>query len=153
MKLGTRLSIVAFTLGACALSAMVQIQERSAEREPVPSELFDVVQAGILALRAQHYQQAYLQASSRYQERLNLDHFIEMARADCVSIRQAVRWEFGMPNPEGATVEVPVNFFLQPGEVLNAAFTLVRENRAWKIEHVQIPLHSSPPRTLGGIRL
>ncbi|MEI6714276.1 MAG: DUF4864 domain-containing protein [Verrucomicrobiota bacterium] len=153
MKFGTRVAIVVLTLGACALAAMVQIQERAIEREPVPSELFDVVQAGILALRAQHYQQAYLQASSHYQDRFNLDRFIEMARADCVSIRQAVRWEFGVPKPDGPTVEVPVNFFLQPGEVLQAAFTLVRENRSWKIEHVKIPLTSSPPRTVGGIRL
>jgi hypothetical protein len=153
MKLSTRLGIVAFTLSACVLSAIVQFQERATEREPVPSELFDVVQAGILALRAQHYQQAYLQASSQYQERLNLDHFIEMARADCVAIRQAVRWEFGMPNSEGTSVEVPVNFFLQPGEVLNATFSLVRENRAWKIERVHIPLHTSPPRAVAGIRL
>ena len=153
MKLRTRVGIVVFTLGTCFLSAWIQIKERRAERDPVPSELFDVVQSGILALRAQRYEQAYLQASTAYRERLQLDHFVEMARSDCVAIRQAIRWEFGMPAARGSTTEVPVHFFLRSGEVLHAAFTLVRESRAWKMERVHIPLRPEPARVLGGMRL
>ena len=153
MKLHTRWAIVLLTFGCCITAAFLQLKERAAEREPVPSELFDVIQAGILALRAQQYQQAYLRASSRYQERLNFEHFIEMARADCVSIRQATRWEFGLPKSDGPSVEVPVHFFLRPGEMLAASFTLVREDHSWKIEHVHIPLRTVQSKSLGGIRL
>ncbi len=153
MRRATRWSIVIATFGACIFSGFIQIRERAIEKEPVPSELFDVIQAGILGLRAQHYQQVYRQASSRYQDRLDFEHFIETARADCVALRQANRWEFGVPKNDGQDIVVPVYFFLQSSEVLPALFTLVREDRAWKIEHVHLPVRTVQNKAIGGIRL
>lgn len=153
MKLGTRLGIVIFTLGACAFAGYVQFQERAIEREPVPSELFDVVQSGIIGLRSQHYQQVYLQASARCKDRLTLDSFIDSARTDFLSLRRAVRWEFGGPVSAATGVTVPVRFFTESGDILETAFTLVREDRSWKIEHFSVSPTALPPRTIGGIRL
>ena len=136
MKLTTRVSIVAFTLGSCALAAYLQKPEREALRDPSPFELYDTVQTQVLALRAQRYQEAYLQVSSRYMDRNNLERFIEAARGEVPAVRLAVRWEFGALENNGVETALPVRFFLQNGEVFEATYTFIREDRKWKIDHV-----------------
>jgi hypothetical protein len=153
MRPVTRWGIVLATLGTCAFSALVRFQEQARRKDPPPSELFDVIQAGILGLRSQHYQQVYRQVSSSYQERHDFDDFRESARADGVAIRRATRWEFGVPRPDSEGIEVPVHFFLPSSEVFPAKFTLVRENHAWKIQSVQLPVQSIQAKALGGVRL
>ncbi|MEI6871984.1 MAG: hypothetical protein WCL08_06845, partial [Verrucomicrobiota bacterium] len=69
MRLRSRVGIVAFTIGSCVLAALVQKPEREALHDPSPIELYDAVQTQLLALRAQRYQEAYLQVSSRYMDR------------------------------------------------------------------------------------
>lgn len=137
MKLSTRIGIVAFTLGSCALAAYLQKPEREALRDPSPFELYDTVQIQVLALRGQRYQEAYLQVSSRYMDHNDLERFIEAARGDVPAVRLAVRWEFGALENNGIETEVPVRFFLQSGEVFEAAYTVIREDRKWKIDHVR----------------
>jgi hypothetical protein len=152
MRLRTRISIVGFTLGSCALAALIQFQDNAAFREPEPSELFDTVQSQLRAIRTQHYQQAYLQASSQFIDANDLDRFIESTRASHSAIRQAVRWEFGMISVDEGTADVPVNFFLQNGEFLPATYRLVRENRAWKIDSVNWE-DASQARAVPGLRM
>jgi hypothetical protein len=153
MRPFTRWGVVLATLGTCAVAALLQIQEQALRKDPPPSELFDVIQTGILGLRSQAYQQVYRQASRNYQERQDFDQFRESARSDSLAIRRAIRWEFGVPRPDSQGIEVPVHFFLQSSEVFPAKFTLVRENHAWKIESVQLPVTTLQPKALGGIRL
>jgi hypothetical protein len=138
MKLRTRIFIVGFTLGSCALAAFLQVQDNAGLAEPKPFELFDTIQTQLRAIRTQRYQQAYLQASSQYMDTTDLDRFIESARGTQSAIRQAVRWEFGILSVEGNTAEVPVRFFLHNGELLPATYRLVRENRSWKIDSVEL---------------
>lgn len=152
MKLGTRLFIVAFTLGSCALAAFLQLQENGGLTEPKPFELFDTIQTQLRAIRTQRYQQAYLQASSQYMDTTDLDRFIETARGTHSAIRQAVRWEFGMLSVEGSTAEVPVQFFLQNGELLPATYRMVRENRAWKIDSIELG-ELEQTRSVSGLRM
>lgn len=152
MKLGTRIFIVGFTLGSCALAAFLQLQENAGLSEPKPFELFDTIQTQLRAIRTQRYQQAYLQASSQYMDTTDLDRFIESARGTHSAIRQAVRWEFGILSLEGSTAEVPVQFFLHNGELLPATYRLVRENRTWKIDSVEMG-DSEQTRTVAGLRM
>jgi cation transport regulator ChaB len=152
MKLGTRISIVAFTLGSCALAAFLQFGENSVPAEPTPSELFDTIQTQLRAIRTQHYQQAYLQASSQYMDASDMERFVESARSTHSAIREAVRWEFGIVSVEDGVAEVPVRFFLQNGEVLAATYRLVRESRTWKIDGVEMG-EVSPNRSIAGIRM
>ncbi len=152
MRLWTRIGIVAFTLGSCAVAGFLRFQESSENKESVPFELFDTVQTQLLALRAQHYEQAYQQASSQFMDRNGLDRFIEIARGDSAAVRQASRWEFGMVQDTGIGSEVEVRFFLPSGEALAAVYTVIRENREWKIDHVAFaPL--TQPRAVNGLRL
>lgn len=152
MKLSTRLGIVIFTLGSCALAAYLRFQEVRAPLDPAPYELFDTIQMQILALRAQHYQEAYLQASAQYMDTHGLDSFIETARGDCAVVRQALRWEFGpVKNDETATL-VDVRFFMPGGDSLSATYSVVHENRQWKIDHIGFGTVLQS-RALPGIRL
>lgn len=149
----TRWGIVVSALGTCIFATVAQFQEQARRKDPPPSELFDVIQAGILGLRSQQYHQVYRQASSSYREQLDFDHFRETARGEAAAIRRAIRWEFGALKTEAEGIEVPVHFFLPSSEVYPAKFTLVRENHAWKIQSVQLPPHSVQPKTVSGIRL
>jgi hypothetical protein len=152
MKLSTRISIVGFTLGSCALAAFLQIQENADLAEPKHFELFDTIQTQLRAIRTQRYQQAYLQASSQYMDTTDLDRFIESARGAQSAIRHAVRWEFGILSFEGSTAEVPVQFFLHNGELVSAIYRLVREKHAWKIDNVEVG-DVAQTRTTAGLRM
>lgn len=152
MKLSTRIGIVGFTFGSCALAAWLQHSEMAAQRDPSPFELYDAVQTQLTAIRAQHFQEAYLQASSRYMDTTNLEHFIETARGANATVRQATRWEFGCLTQTSGQAEVPVCFFIPNGEALDATYTLIRENRTWKIDHVQFSAPKAS-RSLAGLRL
>lgn len=136
MRLQTRIFIVGFTLGSCALAALLQSQEEARVAAPEPFELFETIQTQLKAVRTHRYQQAYLQASSQYMDTTDLGRFIDATRGAYSVIRQAVRWEFGIVSRTGDTAEIPVNFFLQTGEVLPATYRLVRERRVWKIDRV-----------------
>jgi len=136
MKLGTRIAIVAFTLGSCAVAAFLQKPEREALRDPSPVDLYDTIHTQVLALRAQRYQEAYLQVSSGYMDRNNLERFIESTRGDLPAVKQAVRWEFGALSQEGLETKVPVRFFLPNGDEFEALYSVIREDRRWKIDHV-----------------
>ncbi len=137
MKLRTRIFIVGFTLGSCALAALLQFQENVSASDPEPFELFETIQTQLKAVRTLRYQQAYLQASSQYMDTTDLGKFIASTRGTYSVIRQAVRWEFGIVSRVGHTAEIPVHFFLQTGEVLPATYRLVREKGVWKIDCVE----------------
>jgi hypothetical protein len=152
MNLSTRIGIVVFTFASCALAAYLRIQEATAPKAPEPFELFETIQTQILAIRSQHYQEAYLQASSQYMDNHGLEGFIETARSDSAVVRQAMRWEFGtVQNHENETT-VEVRFFLPGGDSLCATYSIVHENRQWKIDHIGFG-PTFQPRSIPGIRL
>lgn len=152
MRLRTRIFIVGFTLGSCALAAFLQFQENAGSAEPEPFELFETIQSQLKAIRTQHYQQAYLQASRQYMDANDFGRFIEATRGSQSAIRQALRWEFGILSLDAETAEVPVLFFLQNGESLAATYSLVREKRSWKINSVNWA-EPAQTRTPAGLRL
>lgn len=152
MRLRTRIFIVGFTLGSCALAAFLQFQENAFWPEPEPFELFETIQSQLKAIRTQRYQQAYLQASSQYMDANDLGRFIEATRGSQSAMRQALRWEFGIVSLEANTAEVPVRFFLQNGESLPATYSLVREKRSWKIDSVALG-EAAQTRATVGLRL
>jgi hypothetical protein len=153
MRLSSRVGIVVFTLASCALATYLRIQEVSAEKQAAaPSELFDTIQTHLLALRAKRYKEAYLQASSRSADSGGIESFLETARSKSSIVRQALRWEFGMITEEDFQTDVDVRFFLPGGESQHCVFTVVRENRAWKIDGISFSSPTSP-RSLTGLRL
>lgn len=152
MRLSTRLGIVAFTFGSCALALYLRIEELNVQKSPVFFELFDTVQTQILAIRGQHYQEAYLQASAHYMDDHGLDKFIEAARSDSFLIRNALRWEFGPVTKGEEDTSVEVRFFLPGGDSACATYKVVYEDRLWKIDRV-VFAPAVKARSVSGIRL
>ena len=152
MKLSTRIGIVGFTLASCAFAAYLRYLEVREINDPAIAELFQTVQSQITAIRSQHYDKAYLQASSRYNDNNGLERFMETTRGDSSAIRQAVRWEFGMTESSGDETQLEVRFFMPGGDALTAYYTVVRENREWKVDHVWFSTPTQP-RAVGGLRL
>lgn len=153
MSLVTRILIVVCTLLACVGAWDVQRRDQRAARNPVATDLFEIIDSQILSLRQQHYQQAYLQASRTLQNTHGLDGFMEAARLDGVTLRQALRWEFGCPEEMDGGWEVPVWFFSKNGDLNRAFFFLVRESGAWKIDWMRMGAQPEPPRHVSGLRL
>ena len=91
MTIYTRVGIVICTIGACFLGWETQRREEFATREPDPVELFEAVQIHLSAIKLQHYRQAYLQVSSGYQDRRDVERFVESVRVDAFAVRQAAR--------------------------------------------------------------
>lgn len=152
MKLSTRIGIVGFTLASCAFAGYIRYQEVAALNAPATKELFETVQAQITAVRSLHYDKAYLRASSRYNDNNGLERFLETTRGESSAIRQAVRWEFGMAENAGDETQLEVRFFMSGGDAFTAYYTVVRENREWKIDHVWFSTPTQP-RAVGGLRL
>lgn len=152
MKLSTRIGIVGFTLASCAFAAYLRYLEVAEFNAPATAELFQTVQSQITAIRSQHYDKAYLQASSRYNDNNGLERFMETTRGDSSAIRQAARWEFGMTENSGDETQLEVRFFMPGGDSLTAYYTVVRENREWKVDHVWFSTPTQP-RAVGGLRL
>lgn len=153
MKIHTRICIVACTIGACLAGWLAQRKEELAQREPSPAQLFDSVQLHLSAIRRQHYRQAYLQVSSDYRARKDVEHFVEAVRVDFSAARQALRWEFGAPVTKIDVAEVPVRFFMSSGDVFRGVFALVRENRTWKVDWMWVSAAPEPARAIQGVRM
>jgi hypothetical protein len=152
MKLSTRIGIVGFTLASCAFAAYLRYLEVASFSDPATTELLQTVQAQITAIRSQHYDKAYLRASSRFNDNNGLERFLETTRGDSSAIRQALRWEFGMTESSEGETQLEVRFFMPGGDALTAHYTVVRENREWKVDHVWFSAPTQP-RAIGGLRL
>lgn len=153
MTIYTRVSIVVSTIGACFFGWEMQKREEFAAREPDPVELFEAVQIHLSAIKLQHYRQAYLQVSSGYQDRRDVERFVESVRVDALAVRQAARWEFGAPAFKEELAEVPVTFFMASGDVFSGEIALIRESRSWKVDWVWISPRSHSAKTVAGTRL
>lgn len=153
MTIYTRVGIVVCTVGACLMGWETQRREQFAMREPDPVELFDTVQIHLSAIRLQHYRQAYLQVSTGYQDRRDVERFVESVRVDALAVRQAARWEFGAPAFSGDVAEVPVTFFMPSGDVFSGEIALVRESRSWKVDWIWISSRPCSAKTVPGTRV
>lgn len=153
MTIYTRICIVACTIGACLAGWNAQRIEELAQRDPDPAELFDAMQLHLDTIRRQHYRQAYLQVSSDYRARKDVERFMEAARVDFSAVRQAVRWEFGAPSTDRNFAEVPIRLFMASGDVYSGVFALVRENRSWKVDWMWVSAGLEPARAVQGVRM
>jgi hypothetical protein len=153
MNLFTRIGIVLCTLLACYSAWDAQRRDKLAARDPLATDLYDVIQSQVVSLRQQRYQQAYLQVSRTYQNSLGLEGFLEAARMDGMAIRQAARWEFGAPEEKESNWEVPVFFYSPQGDLTRAVFLVVRENGVWKIDWLRVAARADSARSVAGIRL
>ncbi len=137
----------------CICAAAVVMSHRTLERRPapVPQELFAVVQAQLVAFRADDFRSAYLYAASGVQQKLSLPQYERLARRDYKTMAQAQRVEFGEVAVEGSDAEVQVFFVAADGAVRGFVYSLVREAHVWKISTVRELEEQWPNERLSGL--
>ena len=151
----TRSRKTAIILSCFAFCGAAAIVQRSLEMERAnvrPAELYDTVWRQLSAFRQADFPRAYQQVSTRFQERFNIEAFMQLARTDYPGILRAERTEFGAVRMEGRHALVHVYFFLPEGEIIPCVYSLVYEENSWKIDgaHVEKPWPSG--RRMGGMR-
>ncbi len=152
MSRSTKLIILGAFFVVCATSTLVQGWRQGSVAAPKPTDLYEVVWQQVVAFRADDFASAYRQVSSDFQERFDFDAFTDLARSDLPAIRVAERVEFGALKRDGARVVVTAYFFLPGGEVLPCLYSLVREEKGWKIDAVRVQKRWPAGRRLGGMR-
>lgn len=152
MNRRTKLLILGFFFAVCTTSAWLQnLQERQRALQK-PGDLFDVVLAQIEAFREDDYASAYRRVSNGFQEKFDIDAFADLARSDFPLLTRAERVEFGAVQWTGEGAVVPAYFFMPQGEVVPCLFSLIYEDKAWKIDQVRVQKRWPAGRRLGGMR-
>jgi hypothetical protein len=147
-----RLSILGGVFLLCAAAALVQHHGNLRRQTTPPSELYEVVRRQVRAVRTADFASAYRQASTSFQERMNVEAFSDLARSEYPGISRAERVEFGAVRFDGNHAIVPVYFFLQDGDVIPCIYSLVQEDDGWKIDGARVLSRWPAGRRLGGMR-
>ncbi len=148
----TKLTILASVFLLCGGSAYVQKRIEQSRQTVPPNALYEVVRKQIEAFRAADFASAYRQASTSYQERVNMEAFSDHARSENPAAARAERVEFGAVRFDGHHAFVPVYLFLQDGDVIPCVYSLVHEEDAWKIDGARVLKRWPAGRRLGGMR-
>jgi hypothetical protein len=152
MTRATKLGILFAVFLLCGASALVQSRFDQERKATPPNELYEVVRKQIHAFRDSDFASAYRQASTSFQERMNMEAFSDLARTEYPGISRAERVEFGAVRFEGHHALVPVYFFLQDGDVIPCVYSLVNESNGWKIDGARVLKRWPAGRRLGGMR-
>ena len=149
----TRVGLILSAFAICGFAAIVQRMRETRSAFEHPSELCDVVLDQMKALREADYLRAYRHASNHLQEQYNFETYAAFARRDHPELHRAERVEFGPVRTEGERAVVPVYFFFPNGELIPAAYSLVREEEGWKIDAVRVHSRWPAHHQLRGTRL
>jgi hypothetical protein len=151
---GTKLAIVATTLGVCAAGVFIRpIVPKRAIAEPRPAELYQVIMQELQAVKEADYVSAYRHVSLSMQERYNLDLFAEMVRSEHPDLARFERVEFGTVRMKGRQASVLGYLFLPNDEIAAVTYVLVREEGAWRIDASYVQRRWSRGYRVGGTRL
>jgi len=150
--LGTKLGIVAATLGVCAFAVHQRLAPPAPAIEPKPEELYQVVLQEIAAVKTADYPKAYRQVSLSMQERYNLGDFAERLRFERPELGRFERVEFGGIVARDRHALLPVYFFLRTGDVALVHYTFVLEEGTWKIDGSQVDRRWERGHLVGGDR-
>ncbi len=148
----SKLTVIALVFLLCGAAAYWQGRIDRARQTVPPSELYEVVRKQISAFRTSDYASAYRQASSSFQERVNMEAFSDSARSDATGVERAERVEFGAVRFEGRHAFVPVYLFMTDGDVVPCVYSLVQEENGWKIDGTRRLRRWPAGRRLGGMR-
>jgi len=148
MTRAAKSSLLFYLYSLCAAAMIVTHDLRRQTLAPAPHELFLVVNNQLAAFRASDFSRAYRNASSGVQQKFSLRQFENMIRRNYAEMTQLRRVEFGFVQAEGASALVHVFFFPPDGSVRPFLYSLVAEDKTWKIEGVEA-MRIFPPRQIG----
>jgi hypothetical protein len=152
MRREIKVGIVLASFAVCVVAAMLQRAFELRRMQARPAELYEIVSRQVNAFREADYSRAYQQVSMHLQERFNVEAFAEFARKEYPQISHAERVEFGTVRFAGSHALVQVYFFTKGGEVVPCIYSLVYEDRGWKIDGARMEKRWPRGSRLGGTR-
>jgi hypothetical protein len=152
MRREIKMGVVLGCFGLCVVAAFVQRAFELRRMRVRPAELYEVVSRQVNAFHEADYSRAYQQVSSGFQERFNVEAFTELARKEYPEIARADRVEFGPVRFGGRHAVVQVYFFTRSGDVVPCIYSLIYEERGWKIDGARIEKRWPRGGRLGGMR-
>jgi Domain of unknown function (DUF4864) len=147
-KIATMLCCLAICGSAAITHRWLDMRRRAVR----PAELYETVWKQIRAFRAADFSGAYQHASADFQEKVNLEAFVELVRSEYPDLVRAERVEFGSVRSVGRHAILQVYFFMPDGDVVPCIYTLVNEEDRWKIDGARLQKRWPAGRRLGGIR-
>jgi len=153
MSRAAKVFLLCLLFAVCGAGVYWQYRSESRDAAPPPTLLYQVVLQQMTALRSDDIAGAYRQVSSSFQERFNIEAFLEMAHTEYPSLLEADRVEFGVVHFQGRHAVMPAYFFLPGDDVIPFVYRLVREDDVWKIDGVRVLRRWPAGRRLSGTRL
>lgn len=147
-----KILLLAAVLVLCGGAVLFQKRSDRARQAIAPNQLYAVVWKQISAFRSEDFAAAYRQASTGFQEKVNIDAFSDLARTSYPDLIRATRVEFGAVHLDGRRAVIPAYFFLPEGDVIPCIYSLIREDDAWKIDRARVLRRWPAGRRLGGMR-
>jgi hypothetical protein len=153
MNRTAKISLLAALFLFCGAAALFRSAIGRRHHATPPAQLYEVVWKQLTAFRESDFSGAYFQASSGFQERLNLDEFAELGRSEYPGLLRATRVEFGPVYFQDREANIPAYFFLPEGDLIPCLYRLIPENNGWKIDEVRVLKRWPANRRLGGLRI
>lgn len=143
-------SLLLFFFSLCGAAFFITHRVREWTPAPAPHELFAVVNDQLAAFRAADFPGAYRRATTGVQQKFTLEQFEAMVRRNYAEMANARRVEFGSVKVEGSTALVQVFFFAGDGSVRVFLYSLISEERGWKIGGVEELNRNRPSQQIAG---
>jgi len=109
-----------------------------AEEQFDPKPLFEVIFSQFRACLGDDFRTAYDEASVTTQHHFTLAQYISRIRTKYGSILRLQKLEFGKTSLQGQRAIVEVYFVDSANQVTPALFTMVQEERRWRIENFEV---------------
>ncbi|MES2569963.1 MAG: DUF4864 domain-containing protein [Verrucomicrobiota bacterium] len=152
MNRRSKVGLMLCCLAICGTAAVVRSGLDFHRPPPRPAELYEVVWQQISAFRTADYSRAYQQVSTTFQERFNIEAFVDLVRTDYPDLLRAERVEFGGMQISGRHAMIQVYFVLGDGDVIPVLYGLIHEENRWKIDGARVQKRWPVGRRLGGMR-
>ena len=153
MNLRGKIVVLLFFVAVCAAVPLVNYSFQFRRETVKPSDLYQVVYSQLDAFRASDYPRAYFQASYSMQQKFKPEQFVEMIRQNYAGVVQADRVEFGMVRCRDQRALIQVFFIGRDGGVQPSIYSLIYEDKTWKIDGARMLQRWPAGSRLGGLRV
>ncbi len=130
-------SLLLFFFIVCASAFVVTEKVRERQPAPNPRQLFAIVNQQLLDFRAADFRSAYQHAATGVQQKFTPVQFEAMVRRNYPAMTRAARVEFGSVQMQGGSALVQVFFVAETGAVRSFMYSLIHEDKVWKIDGVE----------------
>ena len=130
--------LMSFFVVSAAAAVATHVWRQRVEAEFDPKPLYGVIFAQFEACSSDDFGKAYGQASRGVQEHFTLVQYVSKIRTEYGRISEPQKLQFGSTSLEYHRAMVQVYFLSAHGLITPALFTMIQENRVWRIENFEV---------------